>query len=843
MTSFILESRRGATHRARRVLLAALSAVAVSLTLAAIAFVQYRRSESERRAAVSERLAAESVRARLERRPQRAILLGVAAVRVRTREGEPASIEAFDALYQAGAGIGGMPVAWNPSSIEAVAVYGDDVVIWGSDDGLLRIRRREDQKSAPSVVAHKNGVTTVVTATAAPIVVSAGHDRTVRVWHRDGMSLQETSTYTHPDRIRTIRITADGMRLTTASWDGHIAVHELDGDGKIVRTQSVLVADAMDATTDPAGQWVFAIDAKGAVSFIDRRSSPVSPITVATHSSGGTSVTVSPDGRWLATSGLGHDVILFDLADARGPTASRRTLRGHESSVFALAFRADSRWLATGSDDGTARLWDLAAAESKAPIILTGHTDAVRSVTFIPGERLRIATGSTDRTVRVWMIDSETGSLESKSVLHAHDEVVTGVVAEKSGRGLITAGRDGMVRRWDLDLPEPGGGMLAQVFPAHRDEVRSLAISADGRRVVTSDFSGTACSWTFDPIRYQCRPSPLPSRDRLGTVPCPERDEFLVRGRRGALALCGFSHERCKALAALDANIMTAACSSVRIAAADAKGRVFVWDETNGSWLRRSLTPVHAALPLALQLSPDSRLLASGDQAGNVLMWRDRSTMAEELSGHTDGVAVLAFSGASDRLLSAGFDVIGREWNVSRPRATLVRRLEGHTQSPVAPLGITAAVYDTAGRFVATSGVDGTVRIWPAGRGRAVGASTVLSGHEPGTFGHGVKSLALANGWLASGGEDGVVRLWDINGDEPALTGATLLGHTRAVRAVEFALDGSQIVTASEDGTIRIWPITLEHLLQRACAIAGRDMSGEERTRYFGNGSSGDVCP
>ena len=75
------------------------------------------------------------------------------------------------------------------------------------------------------------------------------------------------------------------------------------------------------------------------------------------------------------------------------PPPARRllTLKGHSGTVYSVAFSPDGKRLATGSGDRTVKLWD--AATGQELLTLKGHSDNVYSVAFSPDGK-RLATGS-----------------------------------------------------------------------------------------------------------------------------------------------------------------------------------------------------------------------------------------------------------------------------------------------------------------------------------------------------------------------------------------------------------------------------------------------------------------
>jgi WD40 repeat protein len=117
------------------------------------------------------------------------------------------------------------------------------------------------------------------------------------------------------------------------------------------------------------------------------------------------------------------------------------------------------------------------------------------------------------------------------------------------------------------------------------------------------------------------------------------------------------------------------------------------------------------------------------------------------------------------------------------------------------------AVSPAGDRWVIT-GLDGTFEVFDV---------TARRTHQ--RFGHigALRSAVFSpdGTTIATTGDDGTARLWD------AETGATLAvftGHDGPVLSASFSHDGEQLATAGADGTIRIYPVRPAGILALACS-------------------------
>jgi WD40 repeat protein len=76
-----------------------------------------------------------------------------------------------------------------------------------------------------------------------------------------------------------------------------------------------------------------------------------------------------------------------------------RTLSGHSDAVRSISLSPDGKYLASGSEDNTIKLWEVISGKEVKTLV--GHTGWVLSISFSP-DRKYLASGSWDGTAKLW---------------------------------------------------------------------------------------------------------------------------------------------------------------------------------------------------------------------------------------------------------------------------------------------------------------------------------------------------------------------------------------------------------------------------------------------------------
>ncbi|KAJ7611219.1 WD40-repeat-containing domain protein [Roridomyces roridus] len=305
-------------------------------------------------------------------------------------------------------------------------------VVSGCHDGSLRIWDAETGTLIVGPInAHSRGVTSVSFSSSGMLLASGSLDHTVRVWdrhtgksagepfrgHEDEVEWSDDQTVCiwdasdgklvlgpltgHQDRVRSVDYSRpDGARIVSGSDDGTIRVWDAGTGDLVAGPYKIPEAQVRDVHFQPNNS--------------DRM------------------VSCSEDGiirMWDSHNGT----VLFDIPG--------------NSPGFSIAFSPDgSYFTSTGARGDTLGVWD---ATSGQPVgyPLSGHSTLVSSVCFLPtSDNSRIASGSFDKTVRVWDIHDQLDRLE----LYGHTNLVTSIQFSPTGSQLASGSLEGTIRIWEM---------------------------------------------------------------------------------------------------------------------------------------------------------------------------------------------------------------------------------------------------------------------------------------------------------------------------------------------------------------------------------------------------------
>ena len=311
-------------------------------------------------------------------------------------------------------------------------------------------------------------------------------------------------------------------------------------------------------------------------------------------------------------------ILALSLMPLASPTHAQNlfaTLKGHSSSVWLVSsFSPDGQVLASGSGDKTIKLWDVGSRREIAT--LKGHRHYVISVSFSPDGKV-LASGSADKTIKLW----DVGSRREIATLKGHSYWVHSVSFSPDGQVLASGSRDNTIKLWDV-----GSRSRHEIatLKGHSNTVISMSFSPDGQVLASGSADKTIKLWDVD------------SRREIATL----------KGHSDQVHSVSFSP---------DGQVLASGSKDHTIK---------LWDV--GSRREIATLKGHSNWVQSVSFSPDGQVLASGSKDHTIKLW-DVGSRREiaTLKGRSNEVHSVSFSPDGQVLASGSLDNTIKLWDVA----------------------------------------------------------------------------------------------------------------------------------------------------------------------------------
>lgn len=270
-------------------------------------------------------------------------------------------------------------------------------------------------------------------------IVSASHDRSVRVWEV-ATGRTRTVLFGHEGPVQGVCATPDGRRAISAASDGVLILWDLETGGVLDRKKC---------------------------------GGPLE------------SIAITPKGDRALVGFTSGRLWIWNLASSQ--ILSRKE---HSDTIWRIAVSPDGRRAATASQDGRLLLWNLSSGSHRVLVQVPEPYDLFRSVQFHPREPFCVVGTGSGVVVNV--------PLRSNLVdpFQHHDVVVRDLALSRDGRLVVSVAQDG-----GLVISSFRTGRVALRTRAHADEVNTVHLADDGRTMVTGASDGVVKVWDLPSLR------------------------------------------------------------------------------------------------------------------------------------------------------------------------------------------------------------------------------------------------------------------------------------------------------------------------------------------------------
>jgi WD40 repeat protein len=429
-----------------------------------------------------------------------------------------------------------------------------------------------------------------------------------------------------------------------------------------------------------------------------------------------------------------------------------------------------------------------------SPIRMTllDHQTRVLSADYSP-DGTQLATIGDNGTVILWNANTGEELLRLPGSTQPNDLVTPNRVAYSPDGKLLAACDSNKI-----DIYDPATGNLIQTLEGHKSDVTAVAYSRDGNYLASGGVDGSLLIWNIQGGNIIAQLAGHTDAVE-GLAFSPDGKWLITSSEDTTMKIWdAATGELLRDFTEFTDLVDTVTFSPDGSKFAFSNGAIHIWKLNSSSSEGKTTITSEEILNIpggvSITFSPDGTKLATAwgtAASGNGIALWDANSGRELLTmtGHSGWVMGLAFSPDGKRLASTSLDGTVRIWSIG-PGQEMVT-----VSSPATGYG-NRVVYSPTGQEFATNGGDGSATIWNATTGEP---RLTLRGHNLE-----VMNMAFSPDGkrFATGSLDATAIVWDAATGKKLLT---LLGHEIGVRDIAFSPDGTLIATGGFDKTARVW--------------------------------------
>ncbi|MBI3823500.1 MAG: WD40 repeat domain-containing protein [Planctomycetes bacterium] len=399
---------------------------------------------------------------------------------------------------------------------------GKKLIIGCAQEALIRIYDIAARKQVKSIIANKGGVLGLSLSADGKLLAAAGRDNTVRFFDVE-TTADLGQTPGHHESISHVALAPDGKTVAwTGYYDSRFRLARIDGFPKAIQLKVISPQIGHDAGItsvrfSPDGKKILSTAGNyGAILWDELAVKPLHRFHL------GYAAAWSHDGKLIALATDGGERTIH-LIDADTGKELRKVLA--PSQVFSLAFTPDRANLVMTGTDAIYQL-EIATGKTRARLLAKGgHI----SRTVLAPDGLTVAAVGQEVTILDLVTGTQLGhfaapvhyesarfSPDSKILAFGHEkdaavvfwdidqgkeiDRIRGVVARtlaftRDGRTVITTNLDDQIRLWDVATGKP-----VHQFAGHQAWTFPLAVSPDGKTLLSGSTDTTLLAWPLDPF-------------------------------------------------------------------------------------------------------------------------------------------------------------------------------------------------------------------------------------------------------------------------------------------------------------------------------------------------------